>query len=439
MYTGSIFPVPIVAAILTTAVYISPLPQQVFNSVPWIASGWIAIALGTFITLLLWVVLSLPFKGMTTFENANPISSNHLKSHVSALKAGFEVLRQKRSATMNRFREDPSLQGEQSDHFDLCLEKVRVYLLAIDEELARGGLTWIAGAGYVNAWNLVHRAEEAMMDIAPRKEVLREALHDEFSLKGSALDARNSALAALRTAVQTLSPSAAVYLDSPPQPTGNGAAEGKRTTDNSHVSSTGEYPSTEMEAREAFHTVKQTLNEFRDSMWEGLVRIRNQLVGTAFITAMLTYVLLDIVIAAGVLASSLKAAIIFYLVGAMVGLFSRLYQESQADPAVDDYGLATARAVVTPLLSGLAALAGVFLVAILSLTLLRSPSPASSSLTTALPDLANIYNLDRNTMGIVVAAIFGLTPNLLISTLQQQGEQFKTQLKNSSAPDQGKP
>ena len=53
----------------------------------------------------------------------------------------------------------------------------------------------------------------------------------------------------------------------------------------------------------------------------------------------------------------MKAAIIFYFVGAIVGLFSRLYTESQSDSAIDDYGLTIARIAVIPIISGLAAVA----------------------------------------------------------------------------------
>lgn len=482
---GSVIPVPIVAAILTAAVYISPLPQQSFNVIPWIAPSWIVILIGSIATLLLWLLLSLPLKSTTTFENANPISSNHLKSHLSAVKAGFTVLQQRRRLLVNGTGNNDALQSEDAYYSGFALEKVGNYLTAVDEELEREGQSWIAGTGYINTWNLVHRAEEVMIDIAPREEIIREAIYDELCLEGSAIAGRDNALLKLRIAVEKLSPSAAIYMNTPPTPTtpstpqatqpqssdGN-TASGSSATNGTAASAIVD-AKTEIEARDAIRTVKQTINEFRDSMWSGLVRIRNQLVGTALITGLLTYVLLCVVILAGALPAAIKAGMIFYLVGAMVGLFSRLYSESQsnsqAEKAVDDYGLTTARVVVMPLLSGLAAIGGVLLVAMLSLTLLRPPTPsAAASASTPTPSataiatstpttaptvpqqpapssqsaptsgLADIYNLNLDAQGIVLAAIFGLAPNLLISILKQQSDTFQSQLQNSTAPEQQK-
>ncbi|GLV55780.1 hypothetical protein KDH_26240 [Dictyobacter sp. S3.2.2.5] len=348
---------------------------------------------------------------ITTFDNVNALSSHHIKSHERALRASYAALKE--------------AQGNRPSQCKSSFIKVSDSLDAIREELDHHDLRWVVGTGYLNAWNLIHRAEEAMIDIAPRLEVIREAYHDELSLEGSSIDSRNATLTKLRLAVKNLSPLAIQYMDTIAQDDGGsngGATEPVKVHD----------MEMDHEARNAIHNVKQTINEFRDGLWEGLVRMRNQLTGITLYTGLLTYALLCAAIVAGAVPSSIEAATIYYLVGAMVGLFGRLYTEAQADQAISDYGLTLARIVVTPILSGMAAVGGVLVVAIFSFTLTKASTVPSSFI------LSEIYNLNSNLQGIIVAAIFGLTPNLLISVLQQKADDFQTQLKNSSATDQAK-
>jgi len=97
---------------------------------------------------------------------------------------------------------------------------------------------------------------------------------------------------------------------------------------------------TELEARSALRDVRRTINEFRDGLWEGLVTLRNQLMA-----GVSTYILLCFAIIAGASPESIMAAMAFYLVGALVGLFGRLYAESQTEKASNDYDLTLARII----------------------------------------------------------------------------------------------
>jgi len=122
-------------------------------------------------------------------------------------------------------------------------------------------------------------------------------------------------------------------------------------------------------------------------------------------------------------------------VGALTGLFGRLYIESKTDSATDDYDLTLARIVVTPVLAGLAAVGGVLLTTMLSLTVLKSPALQTS---TSQLGLGAIYNLNSNAFGIIVAAVFGLTPNLFINILQDKAKGLTDQLQKSTASELGK-
>lgn len=443
LLTGSIVPLPIIVAIITATIYITRPDWGPLLYVP----TKVLILLGSLaITLLLWLLISLPFESFTTFENANAQSCTHLMRHLLALKSGLTLLRE----LFSREKVSPSSELQEGayslisfrnaypEDYELALETVCESLIAVNKQLASKdqSLSWTMGVGYLKAWYFVHQAEEAMLDIAPREYVIREALHDESAINGSSIASSDYVLSNIRTAVKTLSPSAAAYLKSLPVQDRDMSPD---TAPTDHSLERGTVPDVriELEARNALRDAKQTLDEFRASLWDGLVRIRNQLVGTALITGLLTYILLCVAISVDVNVESMKAAVVFYLVGASVGLFSRLYTESQTDSAIDDYGLTAARLVVTPVLSGLAAIAGVLVVAVLSFNVLSAPgsTPASGGL----PQLKDIYDLVQNRQGIVLAAAFGLTPNLFLNVLQQKTDNTKAQLKSTSPPNQSKP
>ena len=193
---------------------------------------------------------------------------------------------------------------------------------------------------------------------------------------------------------------------------------------------------TEVEARNALRDARRTINEFRDQLGEGLVNGRNLLIGTALITGLLTYVLICFAIIAGTTPTVITAATAFYLVGAIIGLFSRLYDESKVENVPDNYGLTLARITVTPVLAGLASVIGVLLTSMLSLTLLKSALPQNGGVTLPQLGLEDSFNLRLNPLGILIAAAFALTPNLLINTLKKKANDFTDQLRNTGPSDQ---
>jgi hypothetical protein len=113
-----------------------------------------------------------------------------------------------------------------------------------------------------------------------------------------------------------------------------------------------------------------------------------------------------------------------------VGLFNQLYLDANTELVSEDYGLATARLVHTPLSSGLAALGGILIIPMLSL--LVNDSGAIED--TLVPTVVSIFDLDKRPFGLVLAAIFGLSPTVLIARLQQEAEKYKADLKSSGAP-----
>jgi hypothetical protein len=291
---------------------------------------------------------------------------------------------------------------------DACRQLLRA-------EMAIPGLRWVLGIGYMAIWNLIHRAEEALVLIEPTDDVLGVAYFDRLRLEDSSLPTRKLLQDQLATAITAL-----------------------------------QRNPTQFDARLAISQVRTTINEFRDSSREALVRTRNHTMGTLLSTGVTALILLGVAIvsqhgAAGLNLSADPAvsAVVLYLVGALIGLFSRLNSESGSEDQVEDYGLTVARLLLTPVLSGLAAVGGVLIIALVPLLINGGAfTPSSSGDVTqtvdrAIPQLHMIYNLQANPLGLALAAAFGLTPSLLVSALQRAADSAKVALSSTTATTAG--
>ena len=204
---GCLIPMPIVATIVTSAIYILPTPMWLQSLIySWRTLNWLTIIAGFAVTFIFWLLTALFARNFTSFESADPVSGSHLKNHFSALRAGF--------ATLPALNDNGNSLPKESFHsYRIAYEQVKAYIEEIEGLLERKDMRWIAGTGYLHAWNLVHRAEEAMITLEPREEVIRGAIYDQMCLIGSSITARASALNKLELAVKNLSASATQYLD----------------------------------------------------------------------------------------------------------------------------------------------------------------------------------------------------------------------------------
>ena len=277
-------------------------------------------------------------------------------------------------------------------------------------------LEWIRGTGYINLWEETHRSEEPLILAARLERVVAEALNDEIRLTGSNIDNRDMLLGHLRDAVMILRQPGSLYVRTSPGGTPPPVPLG---------------PMDVVMAREMLRQVRRAINEFRDDQRRGLVRARNRLIHTITLTQLVSFALVAFAVLVHVPSWNLITAIAFYLVGATVGLFNRLYLDANTETAIEDYGLSTVRLLHTPLISGLAALGGVLIIPMLSVLV---NSNSGQGLSQAVPLLGNIFNLNDRPFGIVIAAIFGFSPAVLISRLQQEAEKYKADLKSTESP-----
>jgi hypothetical protein len=350
------------------------------------SNGPMAFVTGVSLGIALWVFLSAALVRSSTVQNANPNVWRALCSELDDREAWFAE------------REVPP-------------RAVR-HLTTVAEELEsdRPAIRWAFGMGYVDLWRRLHRVDEARFDHMSDCEAAAEAVYDCERIEGSAIPNGQRLLDQLRCAIRILDPDATSYLR-------QGRRRG-RPADGSPAL-----------AREIVRSARRGVNDFRDDCREGLVRARTVLLITVLATGIAAFLLLGLAVVEEVPAGTIAVAAAYYLVAAIVGLVRQLRDASSCSTVVgEDYGLAYARLIHTPLFSGIAGVAGVVLVAVVGPLAVSDHSPSVP--------LAQIFNLKTNELGLVVAAVFGLTPTLLLTRLQQQAESYKADLKSSEIAEQ---
>ena len=290
------------------------------------------------------------------------------------------------------------------------------------------GAKWVLGTGFIDMWVRLHDAEEALFVVCPREQLIANAVADESRLIDGNIKNGEALLTRMRWAVSLIGGEKyLVTMTSAPVPQVNPA---DRT------------PEARAEARLILRDIRHAINRFRDARREALVRSRNQLVWTGMVTGPVAYALLALAVLVGSPQQNVVSAVVFFLVGAIVGLFDQLRVSAKARSAEEDYGLSQARLFYTPVLSGLAAVGGVLITAMLVATMsgptLLYPEPATAP-NPEVPPVSVIFDLDTHRFGLLIAAMFGLTPSLLVERLQGQANRFKDDLESTSAQSGAKP
>jgi hypothetical protein len=373
-------------------------------------SGWLpdarAFAVGAGLGAVATLLLSPALRRYAVADRANIAAYGHLSTSLGRLDADLGAF----CGNPQTDGEPGAASAEARQHRDAVARELG---LAGDGAPPSAGIQWLLANGYTNMWVRLHRAEEALIEIAPDECVIREVVNDDLRLQGSTIPNAGELLRRLRLAAEDLGPSAARYLGRPSEAErAGGGAQRERV------------------ARAIVREVRRSVNDFRDDCREGIVRGRNRLYATVMFTGLTTFGLLGLAVVAEAGVSEIVAATAFYLVGGVVGLFRQLRSASAADAMTEeDYGLSIARLLQTPLFSGLAAVGGVVVTALLSavVPVLGDGQPATDQL----PTLSEIFSLADNRVGLVVAAVFGLTPSLLISRLHGQVEKYKSDLRAS--------
>lgn len=422
---------PIIASAVTVGIYLS-------NPT---APGWSTVLFGMVYTYAAWGIITLFLTPLTTAQNSNARSYGLLNSRKRQLEARLFVINDLHHANPQN-----PLAEYQEVALQEALDKFDDLNNDLNDDTMR--LPWVMGFGYVNAWTKLHRAEEALVEVEPVEMIMRGAMHDKMALAGSQISNRDELLAKMLYAVKKVDPSM-TSLFRVSATTGEnenpdiqqllqdvqkiaqhlkvhlGADEDHSSDPRIKASHDGE---DEARARLTLREVRRALNAYRDHLFEGLIRARNNLLGTMFVTGFVTHLLLCVVIlamAVGGAASDVNRATIaaatgYYIVGAIAGLFGRINQAAIANTAIDDYGFSFAQMISTPLLSGLAGIGGVLI----------SSALTSFSAQHGLTALQSIFTQTQPDT-FIIAAFFGLTPNLLVRGLQNRASSYISGLRSS--------
>jgi hypothetical protein len=458
---------PFVSSVIMVGLYLA-LPNLSVSLSPVLHldphSKWYTLISSGLLAAILWLVVALLYTPFSTAKVANMRSYGLLRGRLCQLKANLdiegpdnelEMLEAKFADIKTAVDKIKEIKRNiPSNTSCQCNQAAQTDALACYIDISKmfhqspTGLLWVLSTGYLNAWSLMHHAEEALIEFECIEEVVREAMHDKLAIQGSTISGKDELLDKLVQAVTVLDPAAEVYFKEH-QPDKNSAVINELTEafkqkafkqlmvqnglDSDIKSKPG--PNAASVARVALREVRSTLNDFRDKSREEIVRARNKLLASIALTGVVTHILLAIAILTSDMpdnkhpATAIMAAAAFYLTGAVTGLFGRFYRESVAGTATDDFGFAIVRLVATPLLSGLAGVGGVLFTVMLAAL---GGSAVGDTMHQQIT-LNSIFSLDPRLL--FAAAIFGLTPNLLIKGLQDKAQKYETDIQSSKTSE----
>lgn len=449
---------PIVASAVTLGLYVF-LPASP-------VSNWYALVTGATFSGCAWLIISGFLSYFATAEGANARSYSQIKSRLYELKARLGITNGPDGRAQITALTVPGSAASAGNI--LAIREALAAYNTVQEMLQDdgAGLSWVLGIGYVNAWGLIHRAEEALIEIEPVEAVIRGAMHDYACIQDSVISNQEEILLKLVRAVRDLDPLAMSYFSEqrPRKKTDeklnkviqatiehsqqiqqitravkrldqNAAIdEGQRVNLQGADEEMEAEPDVQTQARIALREVRGALNEFRDGLWEGVVRARNHLITVIALIGLVTHGMLCLAILASNLYDGRMVVIgatVYYMLGAVSGLFGRLYKELTRLSMLNDYNLSLARLVAVPVLSGLAGIGGVLMTALFYSTLLDSLLVRTAP-TLSVTTLQSVFQL-HIPYYLLVAALFGLTPNLLIRGLQHRAEQYASYIQSSKS------
>lgn len=431
---------PVMAVVLTALAYIilkePPNKSIVFIGLS-VNEGLLASFAGLIIAFAAWAVISLAARKRATAKESSPPNYHQITEALDSLKYKIRCVSPDRNLTSSV---DNGLDGVSKCE---AYSEVNGEIEEIERRLRDVDTGWVTGAGYIELWHRIHRAQEAMIKLEPLSDVVEGAMRDDERLRDANIANRERLLDRLRSAVAVFEPPEANgYLRYLPEckdyddirtlgslngDAGTSDADAERNL-RTEVIENAEAIKEKLrpEAIAILVETRYEINRFRDNSWEGIVNARNHLLDTSMNLGLMTYALLVFTLIMVPEPNAILWAAIYFHVGAITALFARARIEWSAASAVDDFGLTRARLVHLPWLAGLAAVGGVLVTAVLGPQLV----PASGSGTA--PALADVFN-GGNTSLLLIAAVFGLTPDLIIRRLEQQTEKYKADLESTQS------
>lgn len=425
-----------VGPFVTVLVYVLPVRDDYFTW--W--SRWgsaIALAAGVIVAMAVAMFCAIVQRGQAAPEKVNSRLYSELCDRWNTMDARVNVLCPRGAGNAGPAA-NGSTPGEASmacmeawAHRDSAGMELKLIPAQDEANAPISDVRWLLGTGFVSVYSRIHSAEEALTVLEPQAQVVGEALSDELRIKDSSLTNSEDLLHRLRWAITVLG--GEKYLCEPAL-----KFEGEQPADTDEARG---------QARIVLRQVRHALNRFRDERRGGLANARSQLIWTGLLTGIIAYALLGLAILVDAPRTAIIAAVVFYLVGAMIGLLNQLrIGAGNNTTGEEDFGLGRVRLLYSPVLSGLAAVGGVVVVAMLHASLsgpivtYSEPAVPGEVVVAALeaPRLKFIFDLEANRFGVVLAAVFGLTPSLLVSRVQGLADRFQADLQSTTVQAGGR-
>ncbi len=268
-------------------------------------------------------------------------------------------------------------------------------------------LRWATRGGFVEIWATMHRAEEALVETAPREELAHAVGRNRLRLE--------VAIGISMTPYLLLDSVAAWLAGADDHPHAIHSPADQRLSRLPPVTNLAE-------ARLRTRHVSWAVNDHRERNWAGLVQLRNQTLSALIATEIVAYAVLVLATVGRPAPGVLVAASVYFLVAAVVGLLDHLNRLRRARIAVDDYGLHESRLKLVPMVSGLAGIGGVLVMALIGSAAIRPGGPAGDP---GLPPLTDVFSLAVNPEGILFAALFGVAPGVLLARLHDLAKTYE--------------
>jgi hypothetical protein len=451
---------PLIAAIITLSLLVNP---------PWGLDGGDLILVSLAFGFGGWAVLAIVGAGRATVRTANSRVYHDLANAVSWL-----------DSTLARIdRPDTPAIADEVDRLRAEVYEVRAILrvypmydlpasrrpspqtVGVEASAFKGEVHWLLGTAYNELYRRIHLIEADLLLLCPSEELLSFAVEDYFRLADSQVNRHELWQYQIERAIAMLGEDPREHFHRP-VPGRITVPLAGATVDVAGL--TG--------ARFLLREVRTAVDEFRDSSFEGLVRLRGRTTWTLFAASLTVYISLITAALCGVDSKLLVGAGAFFITGVLVGLLNRMLTEQQLASDIEDYGLSTVRLFQTIVISGIAAVLGV-VVATYGVyavdqasvvpavpdtarpntpTLVTAPpvTPAATVTATATatptspggdatagqrgetqaPALSEIFDLGRYPVLLLVAAAFAVTPGLVLRRLEASSTSLKQEIKS---------
>ncbi|MGE0229841.1 MAG: hypothetical protein AB7I38_07740 [Dehalococcoidia bacterium] len=323
-----------------------------------------------------------------------------------------------------------------------------------------GRVDWLRSAGYNECYKRVHAIQADLLLLYDRAELLAAIHEDYLALTDSHVPGADTLQYNLERSVADLGLDPATFFA---RPKGTIAA----TPAAAPSAAAPADPTPSEENRFRVRSVRMALDAFRDRTFEGLIHQRDRARASTAATGAILYVVLVWTLLFDIKHDTLLYAAILFAVGAAVGVFARLLIQSEVGSDVEDYGLYMARVAQTVVASGVAALLGVVVTVygiaainnsdLVPVGAAASNQPAATAspvaaapIPTAVPTattpapealdgsandvrLESVFDFETYPIAIVLAAIFGLSPTLLLKRLEDATTRLKLDIKSTES------